>query len=167
MVHRLPRIIGAGITITELQGNEYHLRIDRGTKKARVENGGSHTLLTTMGPGTAERKPSDRLPQAEHGYKSKSSRHDKRNRLGRTSERRRHTTEPAVPLCGGLKTLADSISHMLDARSAFRLLIVITGIMLAGGHTARPLVGFEPPGSGTTGAASMICSRRSVETRRR
>jgi len=37
-------------------------------------------------------------------------------------------------LRGGLKTLADSMGHMLDARIAFRLPIVIAGIMLAAGR---------------------------------
>jgi hypothetical protein len=88
----------------------------------------------------AKRKPSSRLPQAQHGDKTKSSQHDKRNRLGRRNQRRRHTTEPAVPLRGGLKTLVDSMGHMLDARIVFRLPIVIAfpiviaGIMLAAGH---------------------------------
>ena len=99
-----------------------------------MENGGSHTLPITTGPRMAKIKPSGRLPQAQHGDKSNSSQHDKRNRLGRRNKRRRDTTEPAVPLRGGPKTLADSIGHMLDVRITFRLPIVITGILLAAGR---------------------------------
>ena len=82
----------------------------------------------------AKRKPSGRPPQAQHGNQSKPSQHDKRNRLVRPNHRRRRTTEPAVPLRGGIQTLADSMARMLDARIAFRLPIVIAGIMLAGGR---------------------------------
>ena len=82
----------------------------------------------------AKRKPSGRPPQAQHGNKSKPSQHDKRNRLARPNHRRRRTTEPAVPLRGGLETLASSMARMLDARIAFRLPMVIAGMMLAGGR---------------------------------
>jgi len=82
----------------------------------------------------AKRKPGGRPPQAQHGNKSKPSQHDKRKRLDRRNHRRRRTTEPTVPLRGGLETLADSMSRMLDARIAFRLPIMIAGILLAGGR---------------------------------
>jgi hypothetical protein len=82
----------------------------------------------------AKRKPNGRPPQAQHGNKSKPSQHDKRKRLAQPNHRRRRTSEPAAPLRGGLQTLADSMARMLDARIAFRLPIVIAGMMLAGGR---------------------------------
>ncbi|MEO1616246.1 MAG: hypothetical protein AAFV88_10380, partial [Planctomycetota bacterium] len=82
----------------------------------------------------AKRKPSGRLPQAQHGDKSKPSQHDKRKRLAYPNQRRRRTTESVAPLRGGLETLAGSMARMLDARIAFRLPIVVAGMMLAGGR---------------------------------
>lgn len=82
----------------------------------------------------AKRKPSGRPPQAQHAKKSKRSQHDKRQRLTRPNDQRRRTAEPAVPLRGSIGTLADLMGRMLDARIAFRLPIVIAGIMLAGGR---------------------------------
>ncbi len=81
-----------------------------------------------------KRKPSGRPPQAQHANKSTTSQHDKRGRLDRPNNRRRRTTQPAVPLRGGLAALSDSMARMLDARIAFRLPILIAGLMLAGGR---------------------------------
>lgn len=99
-----------------------------------MENGGSQKLAITTGPRMAKRKPSGRSPQVQHGNKSKPSRHDKRDRLTRPNRQRRRTTEPAIPLRGGVKMIADTMSRMLDSRIAFRLPIVIAGMMLAGGR---------------------------------
>jgi hypothetical protein len=82
----------------------------------------------------AKRKRKGRPPQAQHGSKSKSSRHDKRRRLTRRNGQRRRTTEAAVPLTGGVATLVAAMSRMLDARNAFRLPIIIAGAMLASGR---------------------------------
>lgn len=82
----------------------------------------------------AKHKPNSRPPQAQHGNRSQPSQHDKRSRLTQPNDRRRRTTEPAVPLHGGLQVIADSMGRMLDARIAFRLPIVIVGILLAGGR---------------------------------
>ena len=82
----------------------------------------------------AKRKPSGRPPQAQHGNKSKPSQYDKRSRLAQPNHCRRRTAEPAVALHGGLARLAGSMASMLDARIAFRLPIVIAGMMLARGR---------------------------------
>ena len=82
----------------------------------------------------AKRKPGGRPPQAQHAKKSKPSRHDKRARLARRNRRRRRTTRAKVPLRGGLAEVAEAMGRMLDARIAFRLPIVIAGMMLAGGR---------------------------------
>ncbi|QDS93874.1 hypothetical protein FF011L_26500 [Roseimaritima multifibrata] len=81
----------------------------------------------------ANRKPSGRPPQAQHADKSRSSQHDKRNRLARRNDQRRRTTAANVPLHGNLASLTDSISERLDARIVFRLPIVIAGMILASG----------------------------------
>jgi hypothetical protein len=82
----------------------------------------------------AKRKHSGRPPQAQHGSKSKPSRHDKRSRLGKPNADRRRTTEATVPLTGGIATMATAMSGMLDARIGFRLPFVVAGAMLAGGR---------------------------------
>lgn len=82
----------------------------------------------------AKRKPSGRPPQAQHAKKSGRSQHDKRTRLAQPNSERVRTTEPAVPLRGGIATITDSMGRMLDARIAFRLPIVIAGIMVARGR---------------------------------
>ncbi len=82
----------------------------------------------------AKRKPSGRPPQAQHSQKSNPSQHDKRARLARRNDRRQTTTQPNVPLGGGIAAMATAMSELLDARSAFRLPIVLAGAMLAGGR---------------------------------
>lgn len=101
---------------------------------ARVENGGSHTNPITTGPRMAKRKPNRRLPQAQHGKKSTPSQHDKRKRLTARNLQRRQTTAALVPLRGVMNDLATHLAKMLDKRIAFRLPIVIAGMLLAGGR---------------------------------
>src|SRR6056297_695302 len=122
------------LLLTALEANRYRDRIDVATKKARVENGGSHTLPITTGPRMAKRKSGSKLPQAQHGSKSKPSQHDKRNRLARPNAERRRTTEAAMPLTGGIATLVGAMSGLLDSRIRFRLPIVVAGALLAGGR---------------------------------
>jgi len=82
----------------------------------------------------AKRKSGSKLPQAQHGSKSKPSQHDKRNRLARPNAERRRTTEAAMPLTGGIATLVGAMSGLLDSRIRFRLPIVVAGALLAGGR---------------------------------
>ena len=69
-------------------------------------------------------------PQARH-KKSKASRHDKRSRLDKPNPQRRKTTQAKFPLVGALAALVAPLSAALDARIAFRLGIIISGMILA------------------------------------
>lgn len=82
----------------------------------------------------AKRKTSRKIPQAEHGPRSPRSRHDKRSRLSRRNPQRERTTAAKVPLVGELAEAALGMSRLLDARIAFRLPIVIAGMLLAMGR---------------------------------
>lgn len=82
----------------------------------------------------AQRKRSDKSPQARHGKKSTPSRHDKRARLGHPNPQRRRTEGASVPLVGVVASLAAAMGSLLDARIAFRLPIIVAGAMLAGGR---------------------------------
>jgi len=79
----------------------------------------------------AKRKRSSRRPQARHKRKGSPSRFDKRERLNNPNPARRRTDRAKVPLVGFLATMASSMAGMLDARTAFRLSIVMAGMMLA------------------------------------
>lgn len=81
-----------------------------------------------------KRKRGGRPPQAQHTHNTKPSQHDKRTRLTRPNTQRTRTTQASVPLLGNLAALADSMGRMLDSRIAFRLPIVIAGMMLARGR---------------------------------
>lgn len=76
------------------------------------------------------KKPSKR-PQAQHKPKSRPSQHDKRKRLDTPNPGRRKTVTAKVPLTGMLSDLVASMAGMLDARMAFRLSIIMAGMMLA------------------------------------
>ena len=78
----------------------------------------------------AKRKRSSKRPQARHKKKRKSS-HDKRARLKRTNPNRKKTARAKVPLVGALASLVSSMSCMLDSRVAFRLAIIMSGMLLA------------------------------------
>lgn len=99
-----------------------------------MENGGSNTTPLTTGPRMAKRKSGGKPPQAQHATKSKTSQHDKRDRLLRPNAERRRTTEATVPLVGGIATLVTAMSGLLDSRIQFRLPIVLAGALLAGGR---------------------------------
>jgi hypothetical protein len=59
------------------------------------------------------------------------SQFDKRRRLGIFNPQRRRTIRAKVPLVGALAAMASSMAALLHARSAFRLAIVMAGMMLA------------------------------------
>jgi DDE superfamily endonuclease len=82
----------------------------------------------------ANRKRSGRRPQAQHLAKSKSSQHDKRERLATANPKRQATEAASVPLVGGIAALCVAMSRLLDQRIAFRLPIVIAGALLARGR---------------------------------
>ena len=79
----------------------------------------------------AKRKNSSKRPQAEHKPKSRPSQHDKRKRLDTPNPRRKKTVKAKVPLTGKMAGLVMSMAGMLDARMAFRLSIIMAGMMLA------------------------------------
>src|SRR5439155_14232096 len=85
-------------------------------------------------PRMAKRKPSGTIPQSQHGPRSAGSRHDKRSRLSQRDPQRERTTAAKIPLVGELAEATLSMSRLLDARIAFRLPIVVAGMLLAMGR---------------------------------
>jgi len=79
----------------------------------------------------AKRQKQSKRPQAKHKSKSPASRHDKRKRLDTPNPLRKKTAKAKVPLTGSMATLVKSMGCMLDPRMAFRLSIIIAGMMLA------------------------------------
>ena len=75
-----------------------------------------------------------RPPQARHAEKSAASRYDKRQRLKQPNPQRRTTQRANVPLLGAMAQVVASMTRILDARSGFRLPILIAGAMIAGGR---------------------------------
>jgi len=71
----------------------------------------------------AKRKKQSKRPQAQHKPKSRSSQHDKRERLETPSPRRKKTVKAKVPLTGKMAVLVTSMAGMLVARMAFPLSI--------------------------------------------
>jgi len=82
----------------------------------------------------AKRKSSGSIPQAHHGRRSQGSRHDKRTRLSQRDPQRQRTTAAKIPLVGELAKAVLGMSRLLDARIAFRLPIVVAGMVLAMGR---------------------------------
>ena len=78
----------------------------------------------------AKRKRSSKRPQAQH-KKSQKSRHDKRQRLQRRNPDRKKTTQAKVPLTGAMQTAVAAMQSVLDRRIAFRLAIIVAGMLLA------------------------------------
>lgn len=78
----------------------------------------------------AQRKRQSQRPQPRH-KKSQASRHDRRARLARRNRERRPTTQAKVPLCGALSTAVAALAAVLDVRIAFRLAIIVAGMLLA------------------------------------
>ena len=78
----------------------------------------------------AKRKRSSKRPQARHKKNRKSS-HDKRARLKRSNPNRKKTARAKAPLVGALAALVASMACVLDGRVAFRLAIIMSGMLLA------------------------------------
>ena len=81
----------------------------------------------------AKRKSSRTIPQAQHGPRSGTSRHDKRRRLSQRDPQRERTMGAKIPVVGELADATLGMSRLLDVRIAFRLPIVVAGMLLAGG----------------------------------
>src|SRR4030067_248278 len=79
----------------------------------------------------AKRKPSKKRPQARHKKKQEHSRHDKRRRLQRPNPDRRKTSGAKVPLVGAFQKAIAVLQAVMDRRIAFRLAIVVAGMLLA------------------------------------
>lgn len=79
----------------------------------------------------AKRKKSSRRPQRKHKQKLQRSRHDKRRRLDARNPRRRITSRAIVPLVGVLGSLVGMLQAAMDRRIAFRLGIIVSGMLLA------------------------------------
>lgn len=79
----------------------------------------------------AKSKRSSRRPQARHKQQSKSQ-HDKLKRLQRRNSKRKKTTKAKVPLTGKMQAAVSRLQVFMDRRMAFRLSIVIAGMLLAG-----------------------------------
>jgi hypothetical protein len=77
-----------------------------------------------------KRKKSSRRPQPKH-KKQKKSQHDKCKRLQRPNPKRKKTTKAKVPLTGALRTAVSVLQAVMDRRIAFRLAIVVAGMLLA------------------------------------
>lgn len=81
----------------------------------------------------AKRKHSSRRPQPQH-KKQKKSQHDKRQRLGHRNPDRRRTSRAKVPLVGAMQAAVAALQAVMDRRIAFRLAIIVSGMLLADGR---------------------------------
>ena len=79
----------------------------------------------------AKRKKSSSRPQRKHAKKHQGSRHDKRHRLDLRNPLRRITSQAIVPLMGVLGSLVGTLQAAMDPRIAFRLAIIVSGMLLA------------------------------------
>lgn len=78
----------------------------------------------------AKYKGSSKRPQPKHG-KSRQSRHDKRKRLQSRNPWRKKTRKAKVPLAGAMQKAISALQAVMDRRVAFRLAIVVAGMLLA------------------------------------
>lgn len=78
----------------------------------------------------AHHKRSSRRPQPKH-KKQKKSQHDKRERLENSNPKRKKTSHARVPLTGVMRTIVGVLQSVMDRRIAFRLAIVVAGMLLA------------------------------------
>lgn len=81
----------------------------------------------------AKRNRSSRRPQAQH-KKQKKSQHDRRERLQRRNPGRRKTGQAKIPLTGVMKEAVLALQAVMDRRIAFRLAIIVAGMLLADGR---------------------------------
>ena len=77
-----------------------------------------------------KRRRSSKHPQANHKPKRSSSQFDKRARLATRNPQRKKTLSAKFPLVGSMASLVSSMAFMLDGRTAFRLSIIMAGMML-------------------------------------
>ena len=78
----------------------------------------------------AKYKGSSKRPQAKH-KKNKKSQHDKRKRLQSRNPKRKRTTKAKVSLTGTMRAAVSVLQAVMDRRIAFRLTIVVAGMLLA------------------------------------
>lgn len=78
----------------------------------------------------AKGKRYSKRPQPQHKKQTK-SRHDKRQRLERPNPNRQKTAQAKVPLTGAMQTAVSVLQAVLDRRIAFRLAIIVAGMLLA------------------------------------
>jgi hypothetical protein len=78
----------------------------------------------------AKRKRTSKRPQARHKQQAKSQ-HDKYERLRQRNPARKKTTQAKVPLTGAMQTAVLALQAVMDRRIAFRLAIVVAGMLLA------------------------------------
>lgn len=81
----------------------------------------------------AKRNRSSKRPQPRH-KKQKKSQHDKRARLSRRNPKRKKTKQAKVPLLGAIRTAVAVLQSVMDRRIAFRLPILVAGMLLAEGR---------------------------------
>lgn len=79
----------------------------------------------------AKSKRSSKRPQPRH-KKQKKSQHDRRKRLDCRNPSRKKTTHAKVPLTGSMQTAVSVLQAVMDRRIAFRLAIIVAGMLLAG-----------------------------------
>ena len=79
----------------------------------------------------AERRGSSKRRQAQHKRNRKKSQHDKRERLKHRNTARRKTAEAKAPLTGAMQTAVLALQAVMDRRIAFRLAIIVVGMLLA------------------------------------
>ena len=81
----------------------------------------------------AKPKRSSKRPQPKH-KKQKKSQHDKRKRLRTPNPNRKKTTKAKAPLVGAMRSAVAALQAVMDRRIAFRLAIIVAGMLLAGGR---------------------------------
>ena len=79
----------------------------------------------------AKRKNNNNRPQPKHDPKRAKSQHDKTKRLNKPNSKRKKTRKARVPLSGKIKSFINILATSLDARIAFRLPIIVSGMFLA------------------------------------
>jgi hypothetical protein len=79
----------------------------------------------------AKRKHSSNRPQPQHKKKHQPSQHDKRERLLHPNPDRQRTSRAKVPLAGTMRAAVAALQAVMDRRIAFRLAIIIAGMLLA------------------------------------
>lgn len=81
----------------------------------------------------AKRKPKSKRPQPQHKKQTKSQ-HEKHKRLQCKNPSRKRTTQAKVPLTGRMHDAVAQLQACLDRRIAFRLAIIVAGMLLTNGN---------------------------------